>query len=324
MPDRDDELGDDVAAQFEDAADWMHGMLFSAFHVGRRTGRGRLRTKGELRKLHLERSPDADEEELARTVRWMREFQVRQHLKHRAMQPPGFEGRAGRITFSHNRKCDEEFGMFVRDLDTLYREEVAAGLSGRQGISVALALALDLLQRVPSRHDLGPLLQPLGVLREALSKLDRGEVHPLMAPRKRARGRPSNSRAEDLRIRAVLATKTLKETGMSWNEAERRVAHAAAPAAAAIWKDRAHYQLTPETVRNWRESYQARIRDFDFSNMEGAPPEAWAEDNFQLARSIGPLDGYVDVVLASLSLENLDLPMHVVTARVRANDAGPD
>jgi hypothetical protein len=112
-----------------------------------------------------------------------------------------------------------------------------------------------------------------------------------------------------------LAAKALIETGLTPDEAERRVADMAAPAAGVILGARPHYQFTATTVRGWREGFQAVVRK---SNIGSDPTaEAWAEDGFQMAKFRGEMQDYAKVLVASLALENIDLELFKVTKMVR-------
>lgn len=255
---------------------------------------------------------------------WLRgELQSMLHIgvsvaKNRARRLPRLDDKASRITFAHSREYDEWFGSFLTNLRELHRAEVAAAQSGRCATIVALELAIEILNRIPSRHDLTAVKEPLGILRDALSALDSGHVHPLLERRPRGRGRRASPREVELKLRSVLASKALIEAGLAPADADRRVADAAAPAAKVILGLRPHYRFTSTTVRGWREKFQAVVRQCNFKVMESdAPPEAWAEDAFRLAKLCGMMEEYTQILFGSLALEYIDVPLFSVGEDMR-------
>ncbi|MGD9671630.1 MAG: hypothetical protein AB7U75_21725 [Hyphomicrobiaceae bacterium] len=155
------------------------------------------------------------------------------------------------------------FRSALRELEYIHASLVESESGGREAIICALRITLKLIERLPLFvEDRDKLFEPLRLLQTGLTALDRGSVIPALNPAKRGKGRPPESiRAEEFRIRCVMAVVAWSQPGLDDSEpkAIRRVYRSA--------KDTAEWigitgkakcgGFSPTTIENWLTRHNA-------------------------------------------------------------------
>lgn len=288
------------------AIDELDGFILCAEFLFRPTVNVRYQTKAEIQKsvrtyeevLRIKlRMPDAGTEQLVQAWRLKR---VRDYIRRRRSRAPRTHEPAGRVVFAH----DSELADSLQELVDIVNQDTAKsaqnGQGGRAGMTAALRIAAELLQRVPGA-DLTPIVVKLNRIEVALRDLDDGIVHDALVPKPRqVSGPPPNRRKIEFKCRCTIAAILSKQDGDV--DPFKKVFTAASESASIAYKRR----FSSNTVRNWVEEHTTEVNRAARERSELPPENDDVACAVGMARMLKAVGLSKLIYLRSLAIENID------------------